>query len=234
MLRQLSSSHDTGQSIVIYHSCMQNAPSVVIASWQRIEHGNISLRHEWCSVICHWFMTKVRTFEYIIHVWNMLRQLPSSHDNGQSMVIYHSSMKDAPLVVIVSWQRSEYGNIIFINETWSISCHRFMTTDVAWLFIPKVWVMRRQLPLSHDNGQSMVIYHTSMKHAPSFVFASCQRTEHGYTFLRYETCFDSCRRLMTTVRAWWYIPHVWNMLWQLSSAHENLWSEHGYISLRYE
>ena len=62
--------------------------------------------------------------------------------------------------------------------------------------------MRPQLSLSHDSGQSMVIYHTSMKHAPSFVFASCQRTEHGYTSLRYETCFDSCRRLMTTARAW--------------------------------
>ena len=30
----------------------------------------------------------------------MLRQLSSSHDNGQSMVIYHSSMEHAPLVVI--------------------------------------------------------------------------------------------------------------------------------------
>ena len=31
----------------------------------------------------------------------MLRQLSSSHDNGQSMVIHHSSMKHASSVVIV-------------------------------------------------------------------------------------------------------------------------------------
>ena len=30
MLHQLSTSHDNGQSIVIYHSCMKHAPSVVI------------------------------------------------------------------------------------------------------------------------------------------------------------------------------------------------------------
>ena len=33
--------------------------------------------------------------------WNMLRQLSSSPDNGQTMVIYPSSMKHAPSVVIV-------------------------------------------------------------------------------------------------------------------------------------
>ena len=32
----------------------------------------------------------------------MLRQLSSSHDNGQSMVIYHVGMKHAPTVVIVT------------------------------------------------------------------------------------------------------------------------------------
>ena len=185
MLNHLSSSNDNVQNMVISPSSMKLAPSDVIVSWQRSEHGNKSFMYETCSLSCHSLKTTVRAWLYISKVWIMLRHLSSSHDNSHSMVIYHSSMKDAPLVVIVSWQRSEYGNIIFINETWSISCHRFMTTDVAWLFIPKVWVMRRQLPLSHDNGQSMVIYHTSMKHAPSFVFASCQRTEHGYTFLRY-------------------------------------------------
>ena len=143
-------------------------------------------------------------------------------------------MKDAPSVVIVSWQRSEYGNISFINETWSVSCHGLMATDRAWLFSPKVWIMRRQLSSSRDNGKSMVIYQTSMKHAPLIVFASCQWTAHGYISLRYQTYFDSCHRLMTTVRAWWYIPHVWNMLCQLSSSHDNVLSEHDNIPLRYE
>ena len=78
MLRQLLSSHDNGQSMVIYHSCMKHAPSVVIVSCQRSEHDYSSLR------------------------LNMLCQLSSSHDNGQSMVIYHLCMKHALTVVIVS------------------------------------------------------------------------------------------------------------------------------------
>ena len=65
MLRQLLSFHDNGQSMVIYPLGMNHAPSVVIVSGQRSEHGNISLRYEPCSV-----------------------KLLSSHDNCQSMVIY--------------------------------------------------------------------------------------------------------------------------------------------------
>ena len=69
-------------------------------------------------------------------------------------------------------------------ETCSISCHRLMTTDRAWLYIPNVRTMLRQLSSSNDNGQSMVIYHLCMKHAPSVVIAS------------------------ETDRAWLYIPNV--------------------------
>ena len=65
----------------------------------------------------------------------MLCQLLSSHDNCQSMVIYHSCMKDVPSVVIVSCQRSEHGYISFMYETCSVSCDRFVTTVRAW-FIP--------------------------------------------------------------------------------------------------
>ena len=86
----------------------------------------------------------------------MLRQLLSSHDNGQSMVIYHSCMKHAPSVVIVSCQRSEHGYSSLRYETCSVSCHR--DTVRAWLFIPKLLTMLRQLLSSHDNGQSMVVY----------------------------------------------------------------------------
>ena len=46
--------------------------------------------------------------------------------------------------------------------------------------------MVRQLLSSHDNGQSMVTYPLGMNHAPSVV----------------------CDRLVTTVRAWEYIPKV--------------------------
>ena len=68
--------------------------------------------------------------------------------------------------------------------------------------------MLRQLLSSHDNGQSMVLYPLGMKHAPTVVIVKRQRSEHGYSFLRYETCSVSCHRLMTTVRAWLYIPKV--------------------------
>ena len=39
---------------------------------------------------------------------------------------------------------------------------------------------------SHDNGQSMVIYPSSMNNAPSVVIVSCQWTEHVYISLKYE------------------------------------------------
>ena len=81
--------------------------------------------------------------------------------------------------------------------------------------------MLRQLISSHDKGQGMVIYPFVMNHAPSVVFVSRLRSEHGNKSFIYETCSVSCLRLMTTVRAWLYIPHVYNMLCQLSSSHDN-------------
>ena len=256
MLCQLSSPHDNGQSMVIHPSDMKHAPSVVIVTWQRSEHGYLSLRYETCSVSCHRDMTTVRAWLFISKVWNMLRQLSSFHENGQSMVIHPLGIKHAPSVVIVIWQRSEHGYSSLKYETCFVSCHRLMTMVRAWLFIPKVWNMLRQLSSWHDNGQSMIIYLWGMKHAPSVVIVTWQRSEHGYSSLRYETCSVSCHRDMTTVRAWLFIPKVWNMLRQLSSCHDNAqsivihllgmkhapsvvnetWqqSEHGYLSLRYE
>ena len=177
-------------------------------------------------------------------VWNMLRQLSSSHENGHSMAIYNSYRKYAPSVVIASWQRSEYDytlsrmshalSVAIISWQWpehgysslrykpcSVSCYCLVTTVRAWLFISKIWNMLRQFSSSHDNGQSMGIHSLGMKHAPLVVIASWQRSEHGYSSLRYETCSDSCHRLMTTVRAWLFIMKVWNMLQQLSSWHDN-------------
>ena len=62
MLRQLLSSHDNGQSMVIHLLCMKHAPSVVIVSRQGSEHGYSSLRYETCSVSCHRLMTMVRAW----------------------------------------------------------------------------------------------------------------------------------------------------------------------------
>ena len=153
---------------------MKHAPTVVIVTWQRSEHGYSSLRYETCLVSCHLLMTTVRAWLFIPKVWNMLGQLSSPHDNGQSMVIHPLGMKHASSVVIVSWQRSEHG------------------------------------------------YHPwGMKHARSVVIASWQRSEHGCSSFRYETCSISCYRLMTTVRAWFFTPKIWNMLRQLSSWHDN-------------
>ena len=202
MLRQLSSSHDNGQSMVIHLKGMEHALTVVIVSWQRSEHGYSSLRYETCSVSCHRDMTTVRAWLFISKVWNMLCQLSSPHDNGQSMVIYPSDMKHAPSVVIVTWQRSEHGYLSLRYETRSVSCHRDMTTVRAWLFISKVWNMLRQLSSFHENGQSMVIHPLGIKHAPSVVIVTWQRSEHGNSSLRYKTCSGSCHRDMTTVRAW--------------------------------
>ena len=191
---------------------MKHARSVVIVLWQRIEHGYSSLRYETCSDSCHRDLTTVRAWLLISIVWNMLRQLSSWLDNGQSMVIDLYCMKHAPSVVIVSWQRSEHGYSSLRYETCSDSCHRDMTTVRAWLFIHKVWNILGQLSSPYDTGQSMVIHLEGMKHAPTVVIVTWQLSEHGYSSLRYETCSDSCHRDLTTVRAWLFIPKVWNML----------------------
>ena len=204
---------------------MKHAPLVVIVTWQRSEHGNLSLRYETCSDSCHRDMTTVRAWLFISKVKNMLRQLSSSHDNGQSMVNHPLGMKHAPSVVIASWQRSGHSSSSLRYVTCSVSCHSLMTTVRAWLFISKVWNMLRQLLSSNDNGQSMVIYPIvwtnldqtlsssdngqtmviypeGMNHAPTVVFISWQLTEHGNTSLRYEPCSVSWYRLVTTVRTW--------------------------------
>ena len=158
MLCHLSSSSDNGKSMVIYPSGMNHAPSVVIVSWQRSEHGSISLRYEPCSVSIYRLMTTVRAWQYIPTLLTMLRQLLSSSDNGQSMVIYPLGMNYAPSVVIIYWQRSEHDDISLRYEPCFVSCYHLVTTVRARLYIPKVWTIVRQLFSSHDNGQSIIIY----------------------------------------------------------------------------
>ena len=153
---------------------MYHAPSVVIVSWQRSEYGNICIRYESCSISCHRLLTTVRAWLYIPKVWIMFRQLSSSHDNGQRMVKYPSSMTHSLSVVIVIRQRVEHGNVFLRYETCSVSCHRLMTMVRAWYLLP-----------------------------PSVFIVSWQGTDHGYSSLIYATCSASCHRPMTTVRAWW-------------------------------
>ena len=75
--------------------------NALTVSWQRWELVNVFLMYETCTVSCHRLMTMVRAWSCITRVWNMLRQFTSSHDNGQGMVVYASSMKHALSVVIV-------------------------------------------------------------------------------------------------------------------------------------
>ena len=104
MLRQLSSSHDNGHSMVIYHLsiqmlrqlsssldnvqsianhpyCTKHALSVAIVLEQRSEHSNVCLKYESCSVSCHRLMPTVRAWKCIPQVRNMLHQFSSSNDN---------------------------------------------------------------------------------------------------------------------------------------------------------
>ena len=193
-----------------------------------LSHDNGQSMYESCSVSCHHLMTTVRAWLYIIYLLNMPCKLSSANDNGHNMVMYSSGMKHAPSVVrrtkhcysslryehapsvvIVSRQRSEHGNIYLWYESCSISCHRLMTTVREWLYIIHVWNMLRQLSSSHDNGQSMIIYPLGINHAPSVVIVSWQWSVHSDISLKYESCSDSCHRLMTTVRAWYDIIHIW-------------------------
>ena len=138
----------------------------------------------------------------------MLRQLLSSHDNGKNLVIHHLGLQHSLSVFIVSRQRSEHGNISIMYESCSISCHHLMTTVRAWLYIICLLNMPCKLSSANDNGHNMVMYSSGMKHAPSVVIVSRQRSEHGNIYLWYESCSISCHRLMTTVRKWLYIIHV--------------------------
>ena len=115
-----------------FHTLGKNALSVVIVSWNWSEHNSISYIYETKPDSCLRLMTTDREWLFIPKVWSMLRQLSSSHGNSQVMVIYLKVINDAPSFVIVSWQRSEHGDIPLIYETCSVRCHRLMTTVRAW------------------------------------------------------------------------------------------------------
>ena len=160
---------------------MKHAPTVVIVTWQRSEHGYSSLRYETCSVSCHRDMTTVNAWLFILlgmkHAPSVVIVTWQRSEHGNTSLIYETYS----VSFIVTWQRSEHGYSslryetcpvscnrdmttvrawLFIHKVWNmlVSCHRDMTTVRAWLFISKVWNMLRQLSSWHDNGQSMVIH----------------------------------------------------------------------------
>ena len=120
-----------------------HALTVVMRRWQLAEQ--VSYLREKCSVSCHRLMTTVRAWTFIPKVWIMLCQLSSSHDIGQSMIVYHTFMKPSPTVGFVLWQRTEHCDIPLMYETCTVRCHRLMTTFRAWWYIIRVWNMLRQL-----------------------------------------------------------------------------------------
>ena len=173
----------------------------------------------------------------------MLHQLSSSDDNGQSMVIpsamkhapsvfiilwqwsehgdFPSGMKRVPSVVIFSWQRSEYVKTRKVERM----LHQLSSShDNGQSMVIRLRYELRQLLSFHDNGQSMVIPPSNMKHSPSNIIVSWQRSEQNDTPLpgwhmlchlssssdngqsmvirfRYEICSVSCHHLRTGVRA---------------------------------
>ena len=163
------------------------------------------LKYESCSVSCHHLMTTVRAWLFFFKVCNMLCQVSSSYENGQSMEIYHSCMKHA----------HAYDNGQSMEIYHSCMKHAHAYDNGQSMEINHSCMKHAH---AYDNGQSMVIHFKGMKHAPSIVFVSWLWSEHISISLWYETCSISCLRLMKTVIAWQYIIHVGNMLRQLSSS----------------
>ena len=175
MLRQLSSSHDNAQSMVKYTSSIKHALSAVIVSWQRSEDVEISLKYlkyEACSISFHRLMIKDRAWLFIQNICNMLCQLSSPNDIGQSKVI-PPQVSDMPDQL----SSSELGNTSLRYE---LFCRFSSSNDNGQsMMIPyQVRVILCQLPSSHDNGRNL------------------------WYSLRYITCSVSCHRLMTVVREW--------------------------------
>ena len=152
------------------------------------------LKNESCFVSCHHLMTTARARLFISKVWNMLRQLSSSHFNGQSMVIYHISLKTCPPSCLHLMTTDKHGYTSQKYESCPTSCLRLMTTV------------------------RVSLHPSSMSHALSVAIFSWQRSNHGYFSLRYVTCSVRSHHLMTTVRAWKYTTHVWNMLMLMTTV----------------
>ena len=128
MLCQLAWSDNNGQGMAMYFSVMKHVPSVVIVSLQRSENGNVFLRYEACSISFHRLMIKDRARLFIQNICNMLCQLSSPNDIGQSKVI-PPQVSDMPHQL----SSSELG---YTSLRYDIFC-RFSS--------------------SNDNGQSMMI-----------------------------------------------------------------------------
>ena len=134
-----------------------------------------------CSITWWWFIHSSATIVPPCESGHVLASAPVEPYFFGWCNLYPYGMKNSLSVVFISWHQSEQGNISFMYETCSVSCHHHMTTVRVWLyplknescsvschhlmttararlFISKVWNMLRQLLSSSDNGQSMVIY----------------------------------------------------------------------------
>ena len=131
MLWLLSRDDDNWRSTIHTKGIYYHALTVVMWRWLLTKHVSYMNDILPCSDRCDRTMTTVgacfilegyvimlwplswddQSREMYHYLWNMLRQLSSSYDNGQSMLICHSSMKHAPSVVFALWQRKEHGNI---------------------------------------------------------------------------------------------------------------------------
>ena len=132
------------------------ALNVVMRRWQLTEHELYLRDILSCSDHCHETMSTDGVC-FIPKGWiTIVWPLSWEDDNWQSR--FQKLGKNAPSVVIVSWNWSEHGYISLKYEYGSVSWHRLMTTVRAWLYIHQVWNMLCQLSSSNDNGHSMIIH----------------------------------------------------------------------------
>ena len=145
MLRQLSSSHDNGHSMVIHPLGMEHEPSVVIVSWQQSEHCNISLKYEAYMVIYP---------SCIKHALSLVIISRQRSEHGDIYIKYETCSVSChrQKTTVRAWC---YIPLVGTMLRQLLSSH---VSVRAWLYIPKVWTLLSKLLSSHDNGQSMVIY----------------------------------------------------------------------------
>ena len=100
------------------------ALNVVMRRWQLTEHELYLRDILSCSDHCHETMSTDGVC-FIPKGWiTIVWPLSWEDDNWQSR--FQTLGKNAPSVVIVSWQRSEHGHSTLRYESYSVSCHRLM------------------------------------------------------------------------------------------------------------
>ena len=143
----------------------------------------------------HW-RSMFHTLGMFYHALSVVMRRWQLTEHVHSWLIYHHALN----VVMRRWQLTEHESYLRDILPCSDHCHETMSTDGV-CFIPKGWItIVWPLSWEDDNWQSR--FHTLGKNAPTVVIVSWQRSEHGHSSLRYESCSVSCHRLMKLVRAW--------------------------------